>query len=61
MLQFHQIMFFYFYKGNEGKIHSYIIRKYNIKICCKIFFQSCVMINIVKQIWFWELNGYIGY
>jgi hypothetical protein len=49
MLNFHQIIIFYFYKGNEGKIHSYNIRKYNIKICCKIFFKVVWWLMLLNQ------------
>jgi hypothetical protein len=71
MPKFHQIMFFYFYKGKKGKIYCYIIKKikmnWNKIIYIKIVLQSCVINHFI--VWFIllnkycieKLNGYIEY
>jgi hypothetical protein len=70
---FTKLCCFYFSKENEGKIYFYIMIKY-IYIYIYIIFKNrdlfssfiinhlyeC-MINVVKQIWYWELNGYVDY
>jgi hypothetical protein len=65
MQEFHQLCYFYFYKKNESKIYSYIIKNNNGIFN---FFSSCVinhlhscMVHVAKQIWYRELNGYIDY
>jgi len=60
---FTKLCYFYFSKKNEGKIYYYII---NFLSCH--FFSSYIishlyycMIHVVKQTWYWKLNGYVDY